>query len=169
MKRRPFIQRSIAATISAIAVGISPSLFAAWKENAMMPALSGFGLEGVIPKTNGKVVYLDFLASWCAPCKASFPVLSTWHNKYSSKGFMVLGVNVDDDAAAMQAFLKKNNPGFPSVRDAQHKLVAAADVKTMPTSFLIDRKGVIRAVHNGFHPKDEAALSAKIESLLAES
>jgi thiol-disulfide isomerase/thioredoxin len=169
MKRRPFIQRTAAAAISAIAAALSPNLFAGWTENAKMPTLAGLGLEGTIPKLDGKVVYLDFWASWCAPCKASFPVLSGWHQKYSAKGFLVLGVNVDEDAAAMQNFLKKNNPGFPTVRDAAQKLVAAADVKTMPTSFLIDRKGVIRLVHNGFRAKDEAALTAKIEALIAES
>lgn len=169
MKRRPFIKSTVASAISAVAAALSPNLFAAWTENARMPSLAGLGLEGTIPKLDDKVVYLDFWASWCAPCKASFPVLSSWHQKYSPKGFMVLGVNVDEDAAAMQSFLKKNNPGFSSVRDASQKLVAAADVKTMPTSFLIDRKGVIRVVHNGFRAKDEAALTAKIESLIAES
>jgi thiol-disulfide isomerase/thioredoxin len=169
MKRRHFIQRSATAAITAMVAGISPTLFAGWKEKAKMPALSGFGLEGNIPKTEGKVIYLDFWASWCAPCKASFPVLAAWHQKYAAKGFMVLGVNVDEEAAAMQAFLKKNITGFPTVRDAAHKLVAAADVKTMPTSFLIDRKGVIRLVHSGFRAKDEAVLTSQIEGLLAES
>jgi thiol-disulfide isomerase/thioredoxin len=168
MTRRPFL-KTTAAAISAIVAGIAPSLFAGWTEKAKLPALSGFGLEGALPKIDGKVVYLDFWASWCAPCKASFPVLSNWNRKYASKGFMVLGINVDTDAAAMEAFLKKNNPGFTSVRDAQQKLVAAADVQTMPTSFLIDRKGTIRLVHSGFRAKDEAEIAAKIEALLAES
>jgi thiol-disulfide isomerase/thioredoxin len=167
MNRRSFLQYS---TALAGGLALTPSLHAAgWPEGTKLPSLDAFGLEGTLPKTAGKVVYLDFWASWCAPCKASFPVLAGWHKDYASRGFLVLAVNVDDDPAAMKAFLAKNTVGFPVVRDAAHKLVAAANVDTMPTSFLIDRKGVIRLVHNGFREKDKAPLQAKIESLLAES
>ncbi|MGB8169127.1 MAG: TlpA disulfide reductase family protein [Chthoniobacteraceae bacterium] len=167
MNRRAFIQHSCL-----LAVGIlSTPRFAAagWKENASLPELSSFGLEGAVPNLRGKVVYLDFWASWCAPCKASFPVLNRWQQQLGAKGFTVLGVNVDEKAVEMQDFLKKTPAMFPVVRDAAHKLVGVADVSSMPTSFLIDRKGVIRQVHNGFRPKDEAILAAKIAALLAES
>ncbi|CAN5813953.1 TlpA disulfide reductase family protein [soil metagenome] len=167
MNRRSFLYYTAAF---AGGLALTPTLQAAgWAEGAKLPALDTFGLEGTLPNTTGKVVYLDFWASWCAPCKASFPVLAGWHKDYASRGLLVLGVNVDEELAAMKAFLAKNTVGFPVVRDAAHKLVAAANVDTMPTSFLIDRKGVIRLVHNGFHEKDKAPLQAKIESLLAES
>jgi thiol-disulfide isomerase/thioredoxin len=168
MKRRPFLQK-FATALSSLIVGMASRASAAWKEGATMPALSSFDLAGKLPNTSGKVVYLDFWASWCAPCKASFPVLSKWQHDYAARGFTVLGISVDEDAAAMRAFLSKNNPGFPTVHDSAHKLVASADVTTMPTSFLIDRKGRIRHVHSGFHAKDEATLAAQIERLLAES
>lgn len=168
MNRRSFIHRA-AALAGGLTCSVDSSVHAAsWAEGAKLPDLSAFGLQGTLPKTPGKVVYLDFWASWCAPCKASFPVLAGWHKEFASRGFLVLGVSVDEEAAAMNAFLSKNTVGFPVVHDAGHKLVAAANVKTMPTSFLIDRKGVIRVVHSGFHEKDKAALKAKIESLLAE-
>ena len=147
---------------------IAPSLYGAnaWSDGNSLPDLSKFGLTGSLPNLKGKVVYLDFWASWCAPCKASFPVINGWHQQLGSKGFVVLGVNVDDVEADMTTFLKGNSVAFPVVRDAAHKLVAAANVSTMPTSFLIDRKGVIRLVHNGFHKKDEASLLAQINALL---
>ena len=139
-----------------------------WKAGAKMPDLKNFELIGKLPDTNGKVIYLDFWASWCAPCKASFPTLDKWNKDYAKRGFTVIGVNVDETAAAMEAFLKKNTVGFPVVRDAAQKLVAAANVATMPTSFLIDRKGNVRFVHSGFRAKDATELTAKIEELLNE-
>jgi len=139
-----------------------------WKAGAKMPDLKSYDLTGTLPDTKGKVVYLDFWASWCAPCKASFPTLDKWNREYAKRGFTVIGVNVDETAAAMETFLKKNTVAFPLVRDAAHKLVAAANVATMPTSFLIDRKGNVRLVHNGFRAKDAAELTAKIEELLNE-
>ena len=169
MKRRTFLNRAV-ALVGGLGSAISTSVFAAgWKEGASLPDLSSFGLEGALPKIKGKVVYLDFWASWCAPCKASFPVINGWHQQFASKGFMVLGVNVDETSEAMQTFLKKNTVSFPVVRDAGQKLVAAANVSTMPSSFIIDRKGVIRHVHTGFHAKDASNLSAKITALLGES
>ena len=167
MNRRTFIQNSC---LLATGILFVPSMASAgWKENASLPDLGSFGLEGPLPNLHGKVVYLDFWASWCAPCKASFPVLDKWQQEFTAKGFTVLGVSVDEKAAEMQEFLRKTRATFPIVHDAAHKLVAIADVSSMPTSFLIDRKGVIRQVHNGFRPKDEAVLAAKITALLAES
>jgi thiol-disulfide isomerase/thioredoxin len=168
MNRRHFLRNSTALLAGLTA--FPSQLFAAgWKESGTLPNLSSFGLEGTLPNLKGKVVYLDFWASWCAPCKASFPVLNKWKQQFAAKGFTVLGVSVDDTAADMQNFLKKTAANFPVVRDAAHQLVAAADVSSMPTSFLIDRKGVIRQVHNGFRPKDEDPLAAKIAALLAEA
>jgi len=153
------------ATAAAI---VAPSLQAAsgWREGDAMPDLKKFGLTGSLPNLKGKVVYLDFWASWCGPCKASFPVLNRWHEQLASKGVVVLGINVDEDDATMEAFLKKTAVSFPSVRDAAQSLVAAANVSTMPTSFIIDRSGVIRHVHNGFHKGDETSVLAQIQALL---
>lgn len=137
-----------------------------WHEGDRMPALDQFGFGAGLPELKGKVVYLDFWASWCAPCKASFPAINGWYQQLSGRGFVVLGVSVDDRASDMEAFLKKNLVSFPVVRDASHNLVAAANVGTMPTSFLIDRNGFIRHVHSGFHKRDEAALLAQINALL---
>jgi thiol-disulfide isomerase/thioredoxin len=153
--------------LSAAALMAAP-LYAAsgWREGDALPDLKQFGLSGTLPNLKGKVVYLDFWASWCGPCKASFPVLNGWHQELSSKGFVLLGVNVDEDDATMNAFLKKTAVSFPSVRDAAQSLVAAANVSTMPTSFIIDRKGIIRHVHNGFHKQDATSVLAQIQALL---
>jgi thiol-disulfide isomerase/thioredoxin len=146
----------------------SPLLAEGWKEGTPLPALGSFALEGSLPNLKGQVVYLDFWASWCGPCKASFPILNKWQKELGPKGFTVLAVSVDEAPADVAAFLKNTQVSFPVVRDAAHRLVSAADVVTMPTSFLIDRKGVIRHTHVGFRAKDEAGLLAEITALLNE-
>ena len=153
--------------LSSAALLASP-LFAAggWHEGDTLPDLGSFGLAGSLPNLKGKVVYLDFWASWCGPCKASFPVLNGWYQQLGGRGLVVLGVSVDEAEADMTTFLKHTPVAFPIVHDAAHKLVAAANVATMPTSFIIDRKGVIRHVHSGFHKKDEATLLAQLNALL---
>jgi thiol-disulfide isomerase/thioredoxin len=133
-----------------------------------LPALTAFQLEGTLP-TNlaGRVVLLDFWASWCGPCRASFPVLDQLHRAYGDRGLVVLGVNVDDTDKAMRKFLGAHPVAFPIVRDGAQKLVAHMGVAGMPTSFLVDRKGVVRKIHSGFHGKEtEDALVAEIEELL---
>jgi thiol-disulfide isomerase/thioredoxin len=165
MKRRTFLRQSSLAMV-ALCSGRSVLFAAGWKEAAPLPPLGEFGLEGSLPNIKGKVVYLDFWASWCAPCKASFPVLNKWQQQFASKAFTVLGVSVDEKPGDMSQFLRSTPVSFPVVRDAAQKLVASADVKAMPTSFLIDRKGTIRHVHSGFRPQDEANLSRQITALL---
>ncbi len=147
----------------------SPALRASegLKQGDVMPALAGFGLEGRVPATQGKIVWLDFCASWCGPCRASFPVMDKIHAKYKDKGLVVLGVSVDDDSKKWQAFVEKQNVSFPLVRDAQHKLVSLAGIEKMPTSFLIDGNGKIVSVHHGFKGKEtEEAVEREIQSLL---
>ena len=155
-------------TATFLATGLSRAAAAGFTEGMKIQDLSGFGLEGALPALKGKVVYLDFWASWCTPCKASFPVLEGWQKELAGQGFTVLAVSVDAEAVDMAKFLKKNPVTFPTVRDAGQKLVAAANVSTMPTSFLIDRKGVIRKVHSGFRAGDAKSLHAEILKLLAE-
>lgn len=137
-----------------------------WSEGDRMPHLDSYGVGAGLPDIKGKVVYLDFWASWCAPCKASFPVIESWYQQLKGKGFLVLGINVDEKTSDMEAFLKKNPVSFPVLHDTSRNLVTAANVRAMPSSFLIDRNGVIRHIHSGFHKRDEAALLAQIQSLL---
>jgi thiol-disulfide isomerase/thioredoxin len=166
MKRRTFLQQSSLA-LAGLCASRSVLFAEGWKEAAPLPPLGDFGLEGSLPNLKGKVVYLDFWASWCGPCKASFPILNKWQQQFASKGFTVLGVSVDEKPGDMSQFLKNLPVSFPVVRDAAQKLVANADVKAMPTSFLIDRKGTIRHVHHGFRRQDEETLSKQITALLA--
>ena len=102
-------------------------------------------------KGSGQVVLVDFWATWCAPCKASFPAYTQLQRELASRGFILLAVSVDKTAGPYEEFLKRFNPAFLTVRDGAQKLIAEVKVPAMPTSYLIDRKGVVRSVHSGFH------------------
>jgi thiol-disulfide isomerase/thioredoxin len=141
---------------------------AALKVGNTLPDLAGFKLEGTLPGSlKGKVVILDFWASWCGPCAESFPVMDELQKKYQDQGLVILAVSVDEKAGKMEAFLKKNPVSFTVVRDANQKLVATAEPETMPTSFVIDRTGKVRFLHNGFHGSaTRKEYIEQIESLL---
>jgi thiol-disulfide isomerase/thioredoxin len=114
----------------------------------------------------GKVVYLDFWASWCAPCATALPILDGFGKEFSKDGFQVLAVNVDSDPAKARLFLERRPVGYPSVTDPEGKLPTKFGVETMPTSFLIDRNGVVRLVHRGFKKTDADTLRAEIRKLV---
>jgi thiol-disulfide isomerase/thioredoxin len=133
-----------------------------------LPALLADGKPISKPNWQGKVVYVDFWASWCAPCRASFPWLNTVYNKYRDRGLVVIGVNKDQELAEANTFLAKFPANFPLVGDPGDKLAKGLGVIGMPTAYLIDRKGIIRYVHKGFRSDDQATLEQRIVSLLEE-
>jgi peroxiredoxin len=157
--------------LSALFAGTLANTQAALNVGDPLPDLSSYKLEGSLPDSlKGKVVVLDFWASWCGPCAESFPVMDELQNKYKDQGLVVLAVSVDEKAAKMENFMKKNPVAFTVLRDAEHKLVATAEPETMPTSFLIDREGKVRYLHNGFHgTATQKEYIAQIESLLKDT
>jgi thiol-disulfide isomerase/thioredoxin len=134
------------------------------------PAVTGSRLDGKgrlsLAELRGKVVYLDFWASWCKPCALSLPTLDGFRKEFPSKDFAVLAVNVDHDPALARAFLSRRPVGYPSLGDPKGELPVRFGVQTMPTSFLIDRQGVIRRVHRGFRKEDVPELHSAIQELI---
>jgi cytochrome c biogenesis protein CcmG/thiol:disulfide interchange protein DsbE len=115
----------------------------------------------------GKIVYLDFWASWCGPCRQSFPWMQRMQQQYGRDGFVVVAVNVDQDRGDADRFLHEFMPNFQVVYDPQGHLAERYGVGAMPTSVLIDRAGQVRLLHAGFRTKDPDALEQQVRTLLA--
>lgn len=116
----------------------------------------------------GKVVYLDFWASWCAPCKTSFPLLNKLHAKLKEQGFEVVAVNLDENKLLGEKFLQEVPVDFTVLRDEKGEWADKYVVESMPTSFIIDKNGVVQKIHHGFSSDDIKELEAKITELLAK-
>ena len=116
----------------------------------------------------GKVVYIDFWASWCGPCRQSFPWLSALERQHGSQNFMVLGVNVDHERKKADRFLEAVPADFAILYDPEGKLATEYKVSAMPSSFHIDRTGHIRYQHHGFSQKETAEYERQISELLNE-
>lgn len=116
----------------------------------------------------GKVVYMDFWASWCPPCVKSFSFLNQLDHDLKDKGLHVIGINLDEKVADAQDFLAKNPVDFSIVADPSKQCAKGLEVMAMPTSYLIDRKGNVRHVHQGFRPDESEKLRALITQLVME-
>jgi len=115
----------------------------------------------------GSVVYVDFWASWCVPCKRSFPWMNALHDRLRGQGLAIVAINVDKRRQDAERFLRDVPAMFPVVFDTAGATPAAFDVKGMPSSYLIDRNGIVVAVEEGFHDERAPALEARIRALLA--
>ena len=115
----------------------------------------------------GKVVYLDFWASWCPPCLTSLPLIDELRKKFPAEDFQVLAINVDGDPDNGRKFLERHPIGYPSTVDPEGRIPKSFEIQTMPTSFLIDRRGVVRYVHDGFRRGDVGPLRERIAALVA--
>lgn len=148
----------LAAGLACLLPAGSP-VHAALKEGDRLPTLSEFTFDGALPAgLSGRVLLIDIWASWCAPCKASFPALGALQRELEPAGLTILGVSVDEKKGAYEGFLKKQAPPFATVRDADHRFVKLIQAPKMPTSYLVDRKGVVRHVHEGFHGESSVKL-----------
>jgi thiol-disulfide isomerase/thioredoxin len=116
----------------------------------------------------GQVVYVDFWASWCVPCRQSMPALDALYRKHGPAGFAVVGVNKDVSEDDAKRFMQRVPVGFPLVADEGDGLARAFGVKAMPSGYLVDRKGIVRSVHRGFTAETATALETEIQSLLGE-
>lgn len=121
-----------------------------------------------LQELRGKVVYMDFWASWCPPCVKSFPFLNQLDQELKDKGLHVIGINLDEKVTDAQEFLAKHPVDFSIVADPSKQCAKGLEVMAMPTSYLIDRKGNIRHVHQGFRPDESEKLRALITQLVME-
>ena len=117
----------------------------------------------------GKVVYVDFWASWCSPCAQSFTFLNDLEGQFRGKDLQILGINLDERPEDAKNFLAKHPANFTVAYDAGGRCPQDFGVQGMPSSYLVDRKGVIRHVHLGFRRGEAEKLRGLVEQLLAEA
>lgn len=135
------------------------------------PPFSLKGMDGKslsLDQLKGEVVYLDFWATWCPPCRKSFPWMEKMHNRYKDLGLKIVAVSLDGKRDIIDKYLKENPVSFTILHDPKSKVAEKYKLKGMPSSYLIDRRGNLRMSHTGFREKDKAELEAKFKKLLAE-
>ena len=153
-----------------LALLLAAPIAAAVDAGAPAPAFSGKPLAGGEPVTlealRGKVVYLDFWASWCGPCRQSLPWMEQLRRDFAAAGLEVVAVNVDETPADGIAFLKRHPVGYAVIGDAGGDIAELYDVRDMPSSYLIDRDGTVRLVHRGFNTRAAAKLRRQVAELV---
>ena len=117
-------------------------------------------------KHKGSVVYLDFWASWCDPCKASFPWMQKMQEKYEKKGLEVVAINLDKEKKLADKFLKTHPVSFEIIYDPKGENADIFKLKGMPSSIFINKAGKVVGSHVGFKEADKLRLEKKIVSLL---
>lgn len=120
-----------------------------------------------LDRLKGKVVYVDFWASWCGPCRRSFPWMNDMQQKYGGKGFVVVGVNVDKKRADAEKFLAQIPAAFTIVYDEAGTTPSAYGVKGMPSSYLVDAAGRVAYVERGFLDEHKADIEQRIAALVS--
>jgi thiol-disulfide isomerase/thioredoxin len=154
--------------LSALAL---PSQAMALEIGRAAPSLSGLANDGhmlSLSQFKGRVVYVDFWASWCAPCRAAIPALETLYRRYGAQGLVVVGVNVDTERKSAQRMLDQLKPTFQIVFDPDGKWPEAFGLRDMPSSYLIDAKGVVRYVNTGYRERDAERIEAAMKAALGE-
>lgn len=131
--------------------GLLFSLLLAASPGQPAPVLEASATRGRVSleRLRGRVVVVDFWASWCEPCRRSFPTLDDLARRYAARGVTVVGVSVDDDPANFQRFVRELRPSFPVVHDASHQIAERWGPASMPTTYVIGRDGVVVAALTG--------------------
>ena len=151
---------ALPVTARAVAPGESAPAF-------VLPGLDGGAVS--LESVRGHVVWLDFWASWCAPCRQSFPWMADLQRRHGARGLRVLAVNVDARSEDARRFVARDPPPFAIALDPSGDLARRYAIRAMPTAVLIDASGRVLAVHNGFRTADAAALERRIERALDAS
>jgi len=119
-----------------------------------------------LEQLKGKVVYLDFWASWCTPCRKSFPWMNDMHARYKDEKFVIVAINLDSSKSDAQKFLKKLPAEFDIAYDPDGNIANKYQLKVMPSSYLIDKDGTLVYAHKGYREGDVNVIEKKIRKLI---
>jgi thiol-disulfide isomerase/thioredoxin len=122
--------------------------------------------ESLIASHQGKVIYLDFWASWCGPCRKSFPWMNTMQEVHKQQGFVIISVNVDNEKASAEQFLTEVPANFSVFYDPKGKVARKFKLRGMPSSYLIDRSGKVVSAHVGFSGSKRIKYEQDIKNLM---
>ena len=131
-----------------------------------LKSLEGSNLR--LQEYRGQVVLINFWASWCGPCRQEMPLLDRLHHRYEDTGFAVLGINVEGEEAPAREIVDKTNVTFPILIDESQKVSELYNLQAMPSTVVIDRDGVVRYIHLGYKPGDEAKYVEVVKQLIRE-
>jgi peroxiredoxin len=144
----------------------SSSLFAAAAPDFTLKNLNGENIR--LTEQRGQVIMLNFWASWCGPCRNEMPLLDKLDTKYGKMGFVLYGVNTDEDIAEAKNVLEKIKVNYPILLDPDSKVSELYKVDSMPFTVFIDKKGQVRHIHKGYTLGDEEKYVQKIKELISE-
>lgn len=165
--RRRFVQwlagAGLAVAAAATPAAITPSTVA---PDFALKSLEGSNLR--LQEQRGRVVMVNFWATWCGPCKIEMPHLVRLYDKYKGSGFQLLGVNIDEDPRQAQQLATKMGLHFPVLLDTEKRVSKLYDLSTMPSTVLIDRNGRVRYIHRGYRDGYEDTYEKQIRELLKE-
>lgn len=162
------LKKSIMGVVATLIISVSASAATAPTPAPDFTLKSSAGDNIRLSEQKGKVVMLNFWASWCGPCRQEMPLLDGIYKKYSKTGFVLLGINVEEDSTDAKKMLKNLNVTFPILFDSDNKLSNLYKLDAMPTSIIIDKKGKIRYIDRGYSPGDENKYRDQIMELLRE-
>jgi peroxiredoxin len=163
LQRRSLLGLAMLAAASAAGARVSPK--------AMAPDFTLRQIDGPnlrLGEQRGRVVMVNFWATWCGPCRVELPKLATLHDRYRGSGFVLLGVNIDEDPNAARALAGKMGLKFPVLLDTDKKVVGAYDLNAMPATVLIDKDGRVRHLHRGYREGVEQTYEQQVRELLKE-
>ena len=154
--------------ISYSSLGVARTTILVLIASISLSTTTAAGTSFDLQEYRGKVLVLDFWASWCVPCRRSFPWMNEMHEKYEDQGLVIVGVNMDAEAADAEAFLREYPANFRIIEDANGELAKKFDVIAMPSSYIIDRNGDIVERHLGFKVKRQDEYESLIQNVLAD-
>jgi peroxiredoxin len=158
--------RLLAAAALALVAGTAPAISTGPAPDFTLKTMDGPNLR--LQEQRGRVVMVNFWATWCGPCRQEMPQLNKLYEKYRGSGFVLLGVNVDDDTRNAASVAGKLGVKFPVLLDTDKAVSKRYDLATMPSTVLIDRDGKVRYVHRGYRDGFEEMYEKQIRELLKE-